>query len=593
MNFIKTYFASLLAVFTGLLILILFSISLIGSFSKKEEISVADKSILHLKLNDQIVENASTEEFDIDLSQFSPLPIDATTGKMGLYQIIANINRAKEDSRIAGIYLNTGLFVQAGWANLKSIRDALIDFKTSEKFIYAYSETYGEKAYYLASVADKIFMPAIGGMEFNGLASSPMFYTGLFEKLEIQPKIFKVGTFKSAVEPYMLKKMSEANRLQTEKYLGDIWDVFRREVATSRKITPDDIDRLAAELILADGIEAQKAGLTDEVAYEEEVFNQMKEASGRDEDEKIRLISLKKYMKAPAGNAKFSKNKIAVVFAEGVIGFGKSSDGNMGSETIVKELKKAREDKQVKAIVLRVNSPGGNIIASDLIAAEVQLCKNQKPIIVSMADVAASGGYYISAHADRIFAQENTITGSIGIFGILYDGNQFLNSKLGITVDEVETHPQANIGDPTLPWSPADEAVIQNSVKKGYGTFINLVREGREFQDSLSVDKIAQGRVWSGKDALELKLVDEIGDLKAAIAHAAEKAGVTDDYRIERLPRAVNPLQELLGTMTGEVSIKIENNIPLQEELKLLQKIKSMIPKSGVYALMPYSVEIR
>ena len=593
MNFIKTYFASLLAVFTGLLILFIFAMGLVSSFSQKEEISVADQSILRLKLNEQIVENASTDELDLDLSQFSPLPFDATTARMGLYQIVDNIKRAKEDSRIAGIYLNTGLFIQAGWANLKSIRDALIDFKTGEKFIYAYSETYGEKAYYLASAADKIFMPAIGGMEFNGFASTPMFYTGLFEKLEIEPKIFKVGTFKSAVEPYMLKKMSEANRLQTEQYLGDIWEVFRREVATSRRLSPDEIDRLATELILADGIQAKKAGLIDEIAYEEEVLNQLKEASGKDEDEKVNFISLKKYIKAPKGDAKFSKNKIAVVFAEGVIGMGKSSDGSMGSETIVKELKKAREDKQVKAIVLRVNSPGGNIIASDLIAAEVQLCKNQKPIIVSMADVAASGGYYISAHADRIFAQENTITGSIGIFGILYDGNQFLNNKLGITTDEVETHPQANIADPTRPWSPADEAVIQRSVSKGYGTFINLVKEGRGFQDSLSVDQIGQGRVWSGKDALEIKLVDEIGDLGSAIAYAADKAGVADDFRIQRLPRAVSPLQELLGTVTGESKIALGNLVPLQQELKILQRIRKMIPESGVYALMPYSVEIQ
>ena len=596
MNFSKTYLASLLAIVTGIIVIIpIMFIALTGWFaslaSSQEVVPVKNNSVLQISLSGQIVENAAPDPLNFDLEKFLPIPGAGMTSKMGLYQIVQSIEQAKTDDRINGIYLTPDIYASAGWASLSAIREALVDFKSSGKFIYSYAEIFGESTYYLASTADAVYMPAIGGIEFNGLNGVPMFYKGAYDKVGVTPKIYKVGTFKSAVEPYFRKDMSPESRMQTEEYLGDVWGVFRKDVAASRSLTEAKIDDLANNLIMADGNQATAAGLIDGALYENEVLDIVREKNGQKEGEKINFISLKKYLQVPSGK-ELKKNKIAVVFAEGVIVSGKSGDGNVGSETIVKELRKARNDDNVKAIVLRVNSPGGSALASDMMAQEVRLCAKQKPTVVSMGNLAASGGYYISAYGDRIFAQENTITGSIGIFGVLMDANSAVEKHLGLTFDQVNTHDNGSIADPRLPWSKSTDAFMQANVEKGYSTFINVVKEGRGFADSVAVDKIAQGRVWSGKDAIGINLVDEIGDLQDAIAYVSNEAGVAEDYRIQLLPKAKSPFEEIMGDLGGMQAQKLAEELQLTEEMKLLKEMKKMFPRSGVYALMP-TVEIR
>jgi protease IV len=483
--------------------------------------------------------------------------------------------------------------MNGGWATLKTMRDELLEFKKSKKFIYAYSELYTEKTYYLATTADKIYMPNSGMMELNGLASMPMFYTGMFEKLDITPKIFRVGTFKSAVEPYFLKEMSEANKLQAQEYLGDIWNVFAEDVAAARKISKDDLDNITTNFVFGDGAQALANKLIDEVAYEDIVRAKLLELSGLSKDEKIRLVSLKKYMKTLNTDNKDSKNKIAVVFAEGEIQSGKSGDGTMGSETIVAALRKAREDENIKAVVLRVNSPGGSALASDIITREIELTRNVKPVIASMGDVAASGGYYISAKCDQIFADKNTITGSIGIFGLMFNSQKFFNNKLGITFDEVKTHENADFMNPNYTAPEFQDNLMQKYVERGYGNFLKVVKEGRNFPDSLSVDKIAQGRVWSGADAKDIKLIDEYGNLYAAIQRAAEKANLDKkDFKIKLFPESKSRFEDLLNKTTEMMMKQAKSQEPLQEEMEILRTIKRKTPKSGVYMLMPMDLDI-
>ena len=599
MNFFKSFFASFLAVITAIIIGIPVLFMIIGGIfsalgNADEVVEVKPKTVLHLKLNKPIVENADSDPVEFDLDQFMPSPfLSGSTSKIGLFQITESLRSAKDNENIEGIYLNMGMSVPAsGWTTMKALRDALVDFKSSGKFIYAYSEIYSENTYYLASVADKVYMPSVGSIEFNGFGATPMFYTGLFEKIDLEPKIFKVGTFKSAVEPYMLKKMSDANRLQTEKYMGDLWDIFSQEVSVSREIPVDQLNEIAETMIMGRGEDGKKAGLIDEVAYENSVFDAMKEEVGLEEDDKLTFLSLSKFLKVPV-RRDYSKNKIAVVFAEGGIQSGKSSDGVIGSETVVKALRKARKDDNVKAIVFRVNSRGGSALASDMIAEEVRLCSQEKPIIASMGDYAASGGYYISANCDKIFAQTNTITGSIGIFGIMYNTRNTFTNNLGITFDEVETHEHANMGHPNYPMTEAEEKFMQNMIHEGYSTFINVVKEGRSFPDSATVDKIAQGRVWSGLEAKNINLIDEYGDLYAAIDAAAEMANLDEDYRIYRMPKIKTPFEELFGGMVETTTQQIEQQHPLYEEMKMLETLKKDVPRSGVYALMPYSLEIR
>ncbi|MCL4151449.1 UNVERIFIED_CONTAM: hypothetical protein GTU68_043519 [Idotea baltica] len=602
MKFFSTFAASFLAVIIGILVgiplVLLFFAGIAAAFGGSgDEVVVQPNSILKIQLKESIVENYSEAPFSFDFGQFSPLPIGGSPNNIGLYQIVENIEKAKNDESISGIYINLQGFVNARWATLRTIRKALLDFKESEKFIYAYSETYGEQAYYLASAADTIAMPPSGMMEFNGFSSTPMFYKGLFDKIDVEPKIFRVGTFKSAVEPYLGKKMSEANRAQTTKYLTDLWSVFADDISISRGLQRPEVDRITETFAFGDGKAAHKAGLINLVAYEDQMLRMLKRDSGQDEADPIEFVTFNKYFSAPKTTPRSGdrNKKIAVIFAEGEMYGGKSSDGTMGSETIVKELRKAREDDKIKAVVLRVNSPGGSVIAADVIYDEIQLTRKEKPVIASMGDLAASGGYYISAPCDRIFASENTLTGSIGVFMVLWNTQQMFNNQLGITFDEVETHPYANLGNPNYPMSEAEEKLLQKTTNETYQEFLEIVREGRGFSSTEEVDKIAQGRVWSGAEAKKIGLIDEFGGLDQAVVYAAEKAELGDDYRLELLPKTKDPfdalLEDLMKSMGPDFALAADH--PLYPEWKRLEEIKKRIPRNGMNMLMPYLEEIK
>lgn len=596
MKFFKSFLASLLAVFVGILIgiplIFLLLAGIVSSIanSGNDTLRIESGTVLHIQLNQEIVEDFSSTPVGIDFSQFLPFGNNLSTEKIGLFQIIRNLEAAREEKKIAGIYLNVEPFVQTGWANLKSIRDALLQFKQSGKFIYAYSEIYSEKSYYLASVADEIFMPAEGRLEFNGFSSTPIFYTGLFEKAGIQPLIFKVGTFKSATEPYSRKDMSPENRQQTKALLDDFWIDFSESVSRARALPMSEINRLAETFIIGDGQAAVSAKLIDDALYEEAVLEKIANRLERSDISDLRLVRFPQYIQSPKSLGNRSEGRIAVIFADGEIQSGKSSAGIIGSESLVKTLRKVREDKNIKAVVLRVNSPGGSAMASDLIAQAVAECAQVKTVVASMGNYAASGGYYISALTDRIFAEPTTITGSIGIYSILFDTRELVSEKLGLTFDEVETHPYANFGNPMFPMSEAEKAFIQAQTEKGYGNFLKVVREGRGFTDSLAVDKIGQGRVWSGEAARRINLVDEMGGLQAALAYAAEKAGLGGDYRITRYSAPQDPFEALMEDLKQNNQLDIP---VLREELSLLYEIRRHFPQNGTYALMPYQLEIR
>lgn len=595
MSFFKSFFASLLAVIVGILIgiplIFILIAGVVGSIASagKQETQIRPHSILQIELKEQIIEDAQPNGLDLDLSGLLPVPVEVSAGQIGLYQIVRHIEAAAEDENIDGIYLNLSPVLQTGWASLASIREALETFKASGKFIYAYSEIYTEQTYYLASLADSICMPHQGRMEFNGLASSPMFYKGLFDKIGIQPEVFKVGTFKSATEVYTRTDMSPANKEQTQILLDDIWDTYAAAVAPARGMSVDQLNDIANRFMIGGGTSAKKIGLTDLNDYEDVLLSVLAERTEREEIKDLRLVSLNKYMMVPKSR-KRGDGKIAVIFAEGTIQTGKSGQDVAGSESIVKAIRKAREDKNVKAVVLRINSPGGMALAADMMAHEVQECAKIKTVVASMGDYAASGGYYIAAPCDYIYAQPNTITGSIGIFSVLFSPKELFNKHLGLTFDEVETHEHANFLNPVFPISDAERSYFQAQTEEGYGDFIEVVRSGRDFADSSAVDKIAQGRVWSGTNAKRINLVDELGDLNDAIAYAAEQAGLGEQYRIVRYATPKDPFSEIMNQLGNSANPELQL---LEEEKKLLLELKRQMPSSGTYALMPYRLDIR
>lgn len=597
MNFFKSFLASLLAFFVSFVILFFFSLLIFAGLiasagsSSKQKVAIPSGSVLHMKLSQNIIENAEPDPFGIDFNELLPFP-GTVSENMGLYQITKYLEKASDDERIEGIYLNLGAGVATSWASLNTIREALLGFKESGKFIYAYSEYFGENTYYLASVADSVFIPPSGIFEFNGLASSPYYVKGTFDKLDIKPEIFRVGTYKSATEMYERENMSEANREQTKALLDDIWTQFSEDVAKSRELSVDQIDQISEELVLGYGKDALEAGLVDETLFETEVKERIKTKLGLDSKRALRLTSFNKYLQTslPASSG---TDKVAVIFADGAIQGGKSAQDIIGSNTIVKALQDARKNDNIKAIVLRVNSPGGSALASDIIAEEINRTKEVKPVIASMGDYAASGGYYIAAPCDKIFAQKTTITGSIGIFLIWMNTQGMFNNKLGVTFDEVETHKFANFLNPNFPVGTAERKILQDFVDQGYYSFLDVVKEGRNYDSREQVDSIAQGRVWTGKKAKELGLVDEWGNLEDAIAEAASQAGLGDDYGIRRMPKLKTPIEELINSMSAAyVESQLEMH-PMKEEIKLLQQVKKSIPGNGTYTLLPYTLEIK
>lgn len=572
-KFLKSFFFQLTVTVIAGFVVIGIGLMMVSNAFKDKSVSVSDRSVLRINLHGNLEERKESDPFSELIGEEAGLDLS---------DIKKSIQMASKDDKIKGIFLHVGMVGNGGWASIEDLRNELMEFKKTKKFIYAYGEVYSKKMYYLCTAADKIFLYPTGIVEWNGLASTPMFYKKLLtEKLEMEPMVFRVGTFKSAVEPFVLEKMSDANRLQTQTFLNDFWNHILKGISDTRKVSIEQLQAYADNLSINHGEQALKVGLIDGLKHEDEVLDLLRDQSGLGKEEKVRFVKVTDYAKKyePKGSA----NKIAVVYAVGQIVSGKSNNDNLGSETFVKALREAREDKNVKAIVIRVNSPGGSALASDVMAREVELAKKAKPVYISFGDVAASGGYYISAGGHKIYAEPTTITGSIGVFGLLFNTQKMFNNKLGITFDRVTTSKYGDLGNLNRPMSELESQTIQQSVNKIYGDFIAVVQKGRKFADSLAVDSIAQGRVWSGIRAKQIGLVDEIGGINKAIQDIAKKAGLGDDYDIVEYPQKQKFIDKILKK---DVEAFVLDNYFTKEEYELYRQTKQIRSlKTGVYML--------
>lgn len=582
----SSFLGTLLALFIGFFILIGIFTALIPS---EPAVTVKSNSVLHMSLSKEISDRSTNNP--LENLNFQTMEVEQ---KLGLYDIIVSLEKAKNDDKIKGIYLELS-DIAAGMATTKEIRDALIDFKSSGKFILAYADFYSQKAYYLATVADKVYLNPQGVVDYRGLRTELMFFKGTLEKLGVEPQIIR-GTgnkFKSAVEPFMYDQMSEANREQTLTYLNSLWNEILKGISESRGISIADLNMYADNMSITNAKTAEQYKFIDGSKYKDEIYSELKANCDLEEDDKLNFMKLSKYVDAPDTNRKrggLIKEKIAVVYASGEINMGEGDEKTIGSDGISKAIRQARKDSTVKAIVLRVNSPGGSALASDIILREMVLAREAKPVIVSMGDVAASGGYYIACLADTIVASENTITGSIGVFGLMFNIENFLDEHLGISVDRVTTNNHSDLGSMTRKMSEVEKAVIQGSVDEIYDTFISYVADGRGLTKE-QVDAIGQGRVWSGENAMQEGLIDVYGGLKTAIEIAAEKAGI-EDYRVKGYPKQVDPVQQILNDLTGQTKAYFLKR-ELGSEYVYYQKLQQSLKSHGIQARMPFDPEIQ
>ncbi len=586
----KSFFKYLLASVLGVLIAgILMFFIMIGGItamvsSQDKAVEVKPNTILHIELNSPIMDRSSNNPFEnIDFASLEPV------NTLGLNDILKNLKKAKEDPNIKGIYLDLTI-IPTGIATIEEIRNALIDFKESEKFILAYADTYTQPSYYLASVADKIYLNPEGLLTFVGLRSEIMFFKEALAKLGIEPQIIRHGKFKSAVEPFMYTKMSEENRLQVMTYMGSIWDQMLKGISAERNISVKDLNALADNLTLNNAKAAVDNELVDALKYKDEILDELAELTEKKDSKKLETVSISKYTKVPDVNRKkLEKDKIAVVYASGTVMMGEGQEGTIGSDRISRAIREARKDSSVKAIVFRVNSGGGSALASEVIWREIKLAQEIKPVIASLGDVAASGGYYIVAPAQKIIASPNTITGSIGVFGMLPNGEKLLNDKLGIHVDVVKTNKFADMGTFTRALTAQEREAIQFSIEDIYNTFITHVAEGRNMTKE-EVDEIGQGRVWSGANAIEIGLIDGFGGLDDAIQLAAEAANL-DAYRTVDYPKLQDPFEQFMKQLQGNVRVSILKN-ELGDQYKYYENLKIISNQQGVQARIPYEIEI-
>lgn len=582
------FLSNVLAVILGLLIFSVISFFILAGIiaisAGESKVETVENSVLHLNLENVILVERAVEE-DFDLSAFGTF---GNVPTVGLNQIKKAIRTAKMDENIKGIYLQSGN-VFAGHALLTEVREEMVNFKESGKFILSYSEALSEKGYYLSSVADELYLNPMGVLEFNGLSSEMVFLKGLFEKIEVKPVIFRVGEFKSAVEPFILDKMSEESRLQTESYLHDLNNYSLQEIAESRSINLVRLTEINNQMLVRNTQDALDLDLVDGLWYDDQVKNLLREKLGLDEEEDIKSINITKINKTAEEENRLSKNRIAVIVADGEIVSG-NQEGVISSELFLQEIRKAKKDKDIKAIVLRVNSPGGSVLASEVIWRELSEAQKEKPLIASMSDVAASGGYYISAPADTIVAHPNTITGSIGIFGLWFNAQGLLNNKLGITTDVAKTGQLSDFMSMDRELREVEKEIVQDVVEDGYGTFINRVAEGRGMTTA-AVMEVASGRVWSGLDAKENGLVDVLGGLDDAIEIAAVKAGIEDDYRVLYYPEQKTMLEKLVSEFSKDieamyVQFKLGGSYLLYEQLEKAKKYE------GIMVRLPFDFVI-
>jgi len=580
-SFIKMFFASFLALVIFVIIGFLFMIVWISSIASADKVRVGSNAVLVVDLSlpyqERLMENPlaafSSDQYDIP----------------GLYDVVRIIRKASEDSAVKGIYVKCSSN-NNGFAGSEEIRNAILEFKKTGRFVYAYGDVIAQKAYYVGSVADKVYCNPKGGVDWRGFAVHLAFVKKTLEKLEIQPQIFYAGKFKSATEPFREVKMTEPNRVQTKEILEDIYGHFLEKISEARKIDTASLRDLADNNSIQFASNALQYKLVDGLKYDDEVKDEIKARLKLGKEQSINFIPLEKYAKAV--NYKGSgKNRIALIYAQGDIVDGKGEEGQIGSTTYRNLIRKAREDKNVKAIVVRINSGGGSSLASENIWREMSLARKDKPVVVSFGDVAASGGYYLACNADSIFAQSNTITGSIGVFAMIPNMEKFFDDKLGITFDGVKTSPEADAFTVVKPLSEKQKQFIQNEIDTIYHDFKSRVSEGRK-KNMNYVDSIAQGRIWSGDRGLQLGLVDRIGGIQDAIDCAARMAKVTD-FRIREYPEPQSFFDKLFGGYKQTYKSKAIKEELGEEGHQLYMTIKRVKAMVGVsQSRMPFDFSI-
>lgn len=581
-SFFKNLFASILGCFIalGLVSLIGFIVLFAIIASSSETYSLQDKTVLNLKLDGVLVDRVQTTNPFLEMMGMA----DET--QIGLDDILSSIDKAKTNDKIKGIYIEAGAF-SASSASIKEIRDKLIQFKESGKFIVSYGDVYTQGCYYLASVADKVVINPKGNLDWHGISSSPTFYKGLLEKLGIEMQVFKVGTFKSAVEPFILDKMSDANRQQVQSYANSMWGTVLKEVASSRDLTTEQLNQLADTFpLMRDPQLLVDTKMVDTLMYETDARNYIKTLADIDNTAKLRLASVSNMSTVASSVKETSKDIIAVLYAEGEITSGIGRDG-ITDKRLIKEIEKLSDNDKVKAVVLRVNSPGGSAYASEQIWKAVTDLKAKKPVVVSMGGVAASGGYYISCNASKIVAQPNTLTGSIGIFG-MFPNVEGLTKKVGLTFDNVKTNKYADFGDITRPMRDDEKAVLQSYIEQGYDLFLTRCSDGRGIAKD-SLDHIAQGRVWTGEQAIKIGLVDAIGGIDTAISEAAKLAGL-EAYALRDYPRKMDFFEALLESKREDVAVEIMKEY-LGSEYKTFETIRNIKNQDCIQARIPYGFD--
>ncbi|OQB63072.1 MAG: Protease 4 [Bacteroidetes bacterium ADurb.Bin145] len=587
----KNFLIYTLATITGIILAsIIFFLIMIGSLSAMvaagdKKVSISENSILVLKTNVQIPDRSDPNPFaGLDILNMTITP--AT----GLNDILNNLEKAAADPKIKGILIDNGI-MPSGWATMEEIRNGLKKFKESGKFVIAYSDyALEQQGYYLSSAADRIFINPSSTVDFKGLAGEVMFYKKALEKIGMEVQIIRHGKFKGAVEPFMLDKLSDENREQIKDYVGSIWNHTVKMMAESRGMTEERINELADKLMGTVSTDALEAGLVDGLLFRDELDDTLKVLSGLSTDDKINFVSMSKYTKVPDPKKVLTvKSRISVIYASGSIVMGKGNTTNIGGNNYSEIIRKERLDSTVKAIVLRVNSPGGSAIASDMIWRELELAAKVKPVVISMGNYAASGGYYISCPGTKIYANPTTISGSIGVFGLFPNAGKLLEQKIGINTETVRTNENSDFPSIYRQMRVYEKEVMQKSIEKIYSDFVTKVASGRDMKFE-SVDSIGQGRVWSGTSSLKIGLVDEIGGLKDAIKGAAELAK-TETYSIRELPVAEDPYTMLLNQLSGEVKMKLLKK-ELGETFTFYRELLEIRDMTGIQARLPYFIEI-
>lgn len=582
-GFFKTFFASLLALIIFTVIGFFILLGFIASTTSADKPVVGRDAVLVLDLSSEFKEQ--TQENPLD-ALVNGIDHEAPS----LYDIVRMIQHAKSDSAIKGIYILCGNN-NNGYAASEELRKALVDFKRSKKFLIAYGEAISQKGYYVGNAADKIYCHPQGGLDWAGFSTNLIFLKGMLDKLEIQPQIFYAGKFKSATEPLREMQMTAANRLQTSVWLGDLYADFLHTAAVARKLDTAQLRALAVQGSIQTPQDALQNKLVDGLKYDDEVKREIQDRLHISFREKINFVTFNDYAQAVDFKGEYSSNKIALIYADGDIVSGTGDNGQVGSDAFRTLIRKARLDNEVKAIVFRVNSPGGSSLASDVIWREITLARKEKPVVVSMGDLAASGGYYIACNADSVFANANTITGSIGVFSIVPNFQSFFKNKLGITFDGVKTAPFADMGGGDRPLNEAEKRFFQSATDSIYHTFKTRVSEGRK-KDMVYVDSIAQGRVWTGTRGKEIGLVDRIGTLQDAIVSAAKMADVKE-YKLKEYPERKTLLEQVMSSYKKAIKTNLIKEEIGEQQLRALQELKKVKQMVGTpQARLPFSVSI-